>query len=304
MKKIILVSTIVLIIIGLIINKISYKNINQDNIIEPSISLYLSQTDEKDLLKIENYITGVVAAEMPASFAIEALKAQAVCARTYALRKLIDQTQYPQGADLSDDINCCQAFITQDQFAQRHPLSPALYKKIEKAVKATRGQVMLYNGEPLDALYCACCGGQTDSSKYAWGKDVPYLESVKCTYCKSARSYRSTQYLPINEICRRFNVSKPLTIKITKQSPTGRTMTLQINNKTINAAAFRSVFNLPSTWWEFQVNSQQVVVNSRGYGHGLGLCQHGANGMAQSGYNYQQILQHYYKDFSLYKLPY
>ncbi|WP_054693603.1 stage II sporulation protein D [Syntrophomonas palmitatica] len=305
MNKIKFISAIlILLIVAAVIIKTSKEPVNEEIYLEPSVSVYLSQKDTKDNLKIEQYITGTVAAEMPASFATEALKAQAVCARTYAFKKLLDHTKYPLGADFSDDISCCQAFITQDEFEERHPLSPALYKKIEKAVNDTRGQIMLYNGQPLDALYSSCCGGQTDSSLYAWGKDVPYLRTVKCPYCKSAKPYKSMQYIPSEQICRQLNVAKPLSIKIIKRSISGRTTALEVNGKVMSAAAFRSAFNLPSTWWEFKITPQKVIVYSRGYGHGLGLCQYGANGMAQSGYNYQQILKHYYGDFSLYKLPY
>lgn len=272
---------------------------------EPSIKLYLSQQKKVKTMLMEDYITGTVAAEMPASFDSEALKAQAVCARTYAFRKLLEHKQYPGQADLSDDINTCQAFISEDEFYQRHPGAGPLYKKVQQAVKTTRGEIMLYHGEPIDALYHSTCGGKTESAVHVWGKDVPYLHSVKCRYCRESNHYASVQVFSVQDLNRSLDIpdGRP-TIKITDYTPSGRIKKVVINDKELSGEKLRHLLRLPSTWCGFKVDASGVEIRSRGYGHGLGLCQYGANGMAKEGRDYHQILEKYYHGVEFSKLNY
>lgn len=276
------------------------------NIRQPYVTLYRSQNDKKLRLTLEDYIIGTVAAEMPASFEMEALKAQAVCARTYALNRLIGGKKYQNNADLSDDITCCQAYIDNDEFFRRHPGSPDKYlNKIKQAVDATRGQVMLYQGEPLDALYCSTCGGRTEDAGEAWGRKVPYLKGVACEYCRSSSHYLTRNEYSLNRLKPVLGLSgNILQIKILSTSSSGRVKKLMINGKIMSGEYLRAVLGLPSTWWSFQVKGDCLIINSRGYGHGIGMCQFGANGMAKSGYNYQQILRHYYQNFELHQITY
>lgn len=272
---------------------------------EPKIKLYLSEENKIIELLLENYIVGVVAAEMPASFELEALKAQTVCARTYAFRKLLEDRKYPQEANLSDDINSCQAYISQKEFNQRHPGYKELYKKIKEAVGQTRGEVMIYNGEPIDALYHSTCGGQTESAFNVWGENIPYLRSVKCRYCKQSRHYESVQVFSIQDFTTTLGVdnSQPQ-VQVSENTPSGRVKKIKINNKELSGEKLRHLLGLPSTWCRFKVNAQQVEIESRGYGHGLGLCQYGANGMALEGKTYHEILKHYYQDIEFSRLKY
>jgi stage II sporulation protein D len=271
---------------------------------QPEIKLYRSEYQKVITLPMEDYITGTVAAEMPASFNDEALKAQAVCARTYAFRKLLEHKPYPQQADLSDDINSCQAFISQEEFYQRHG-SKALYQKVQQAVKATRGEIMLYQGEPIDALYHSTCGGKTESAADLWGQDVPYLRSVKCRYCSQSRHYASVQVFSVQELNRSLDTtgSRPI-FKITDNTSSGRIKKVLINGKELSGEKLRQLLGLPSTWCGFKVNASRVEIHSRGYGHGLGLCQYGAGGMAEEGKDYHQILKHYYQGVEFSTLNY
>lgn len=272
--------------------------------VEPDITLYLSAMDKTVQMSLENYIIGTVAAEMPASFGIEALKAQAVCARTYAVRKITEERGYPKGAQLSDDITTCQAYISKDEFQNRNPTTyQELWDKISCAVKETRGEIMLYEGEPIDALYHSTCGGRTESSE-AVGADIPYLQSVPCDYCQNSSYYRTKQELSAQEIKNQLSVTGPIQIKITQRTPSGRVSRLDINGSTFYAETIRRTFKLPSTWWTFHQENGALIIDSRGYGHGLGLCQFGAGGMAASGYNYLKILQHYYQGIELLRLDY
>jgi len=294
-KKIRLISIALTVLLIPVFFMVKHYNIQPSPIYkEPDVKLYRSECKKVTVLPMEDYITGTVAAEMPASFNSEALKAQAVCARTYAFRKLLEHKPYPEQADLSDDINSCQAFISEEEFYQRQG-SRALYQKVQKAVKATRGEIMLYQGEPIDALYHSTCGGKTESAAYLWGKDVPYLRSVKCRYCSQSRHYTSVQVFSIQELNRSLDTtgSSP-TFKITDNTPSGRIKKVLINGEELSGEKLRQLLRLPSTWCGFKVNASRVEIHSRGYGHGLGLCQYGANGMAEEGKDYHQILKKYY----------
>lgn len=269
-----------------------------NQVAEPQIELYLHQKNKTITLSLEEYIIGTVAAEMPASFAMEALQAQAVCARTYALKKLIEKHPYPLGADLSDDINSCQAF--REVFSYPNRMNEQNLERVERAVNSTRGEVLLYKDQPIDALYHSTCGGKTETAE-----SVPYLRSVKCTYCRSSPHYYEESKFnneTINHIV--GDRGHQLNIQIMSKTSSGRINEITINGKKIYAAKLRRELDLPSQWLTFRNFDNQTQINSRGYGHGLGLCQYGANGMANKGKNYKQILQHYYHDVDLYKIPY
>lgn len=293
---------IIILIILLILIMRNYRSpdkLNQG----PFIQLYLGEEKRVQKMPLEEYITGTVAAEMPASFATEALKAQAVCARTYALRKLLQKHEYPMKADLSDDINTCQAFISKEEFMRRHPRDSEVYwEKIVQAVQSTRGEIMVYQNEPIDALYHSTCGGQTESALEVWGNEVPYLHSVKCNYCRESNYFHSVQVFNWQELpgARGKNPD----IKILEKSSTGRIKKIAINDQIISGSSLRARLGLPSTWWRLKIGQGKIIINSRGYGHGVGLCQYGANGMAQKGADYHVILNTYYQGIKTYKLKY
>lgn len=271
----------------------------------PEIKLYLSRENCIAKLPLEEYIMGVVAAEMPASFGLEALKAQAVCARSYTLRRLLIPKSYPLGADVTDDIYNCQAYIAQSEFQSRNPKNyKILWDKISSAVQETSGQVMVYNGEVIDALYHSTCGGQTESAANAWSRDIPYLRSVDCDYCKESKYYETRQVFTIQDIQKRTGIKaqNPLTLAISEKTSSGRVKRLKINQFSISGEKFRQALNLPSTSWNFESAQGKLIVTSRGYGHGLGLCQYGANGMAKRGKSYREILWRYYRHFEFYQI--
>jgi stage II sporulation protein D len=298
MKKILLLISLLLVFILSYLWHIS--SLKSQKAPEPSVKLYLHQKNEVIDLYLEDYIVGTVAAEMPASFEIEALKAQAVCARTYTIKKIIDRHSYPLQANVSDDINSCQAFYD----ISANNISHDNLKRIKTAVTETRGEIMLYNSRPIDALYHSCCGGKTDSS---WGDSVnlDYLKAVKCKYCKESLHYYEKHYFPNCRLAALVGGKEnKLNIKILSTSPGGRANQISINGKKIWAADLRRQLNLPSQWLSFKVGSQQTEITTRGYGHGLGMCQYGANGLAKQGKNYEDILHYYYQDIQIYKLPY
>jgi stage II sporulation protein D len=302
-KRALFIAIVVLIITA--VGAGGYIHARKAAVSEPFIHLYLHDQQKIVAMNLEEYIKGTVAAEMPASFDMEALKAQAVCARTYAIKKLLNNSIYPQGADLSDDTQSCQAYISLQNFALQNPERRELLERINEAVDATRGEIIVYGSEPIDALYCSTCGGQTESPEAVWGGKIDYLTSVKCDDCKESTHYEDTTVVS-NDIIKKLvkDNSKSLHIKILSCTPGGRPQKISINNHPIDAATVRKALNLPSNWIEFEVSSKTTAIHTRGYGHGVGLCQWGANGMAQRGCNYHQILQKYYTGVSFYKIEY
>ena len=286
----------VLLVISLI-GICQYFQARKEATLEPYIKLYLHEQGTIVGMDLEQYIKGVVTAEMPASFDIEALKAQAVCARTYAVKKLTEEHSYPQGADLSDDVNYCQAYASS---------SPGeLAKRIDEAVESTRGEIMLFDSKPIDALYCSTCGGKTESAAAVWGKDVSYLRSVKCDDCTNSPHYQNSQTINNEDLNKLVgDKGKTLNIKILTQTPSGRLKSLSINGHQLDAGTLRTELKLPSSWLEFHPSVNTTVINTKGYGHGVGLCQYGANGMAQRGKDYHQILKKYYSGIVFYQLAY
>lgn len=299
-RKFIFILLIIFLTISLIIK---HQQKPVDKFPEPKIKLYLTENDQVLQLQLEEYLIGTVAAEMPASFELEALKAQAICARTYALRKLISSYKYPRQADLSDDIYSCQAYIGKNKYDN---WQPDLVDKIRQAVTQTRGQIMIYDNKPIDALYHSTCGGQTESAFNGWGKDIPYLQSVKCKYCQDSKHYRNITNATYSYLSQIFGLpgDKTMPIEILARTSTGRVKKIQIGSQTISGEKFRQVLNLPSTWFYLDTKGNNLIIKSNGYGHGSGMCQWGANGMARAGKDYRQILSFYYKNFEYYKINY
>lgn len=301
-KKItILILLIIIIVLLFWINNIIFRT--QFN---PQINLYLHESNKTIQIDFEEYLIGTVAAEMPASFGIEALKAQAVCARTYAYKRIIEQHPYPQGANLTDDINNCQAYMSWQQFKSAHPYNTRMYyDKIRKAVKETEGLIMVFDGKPIDALYHSTCGGKTEDSVYAWGNDIPYLQSVKCKYCANSSYYQKEFLITGHDLKNKLNEKlNHINLRIMERSKNGRVKKLKINNQVISGEKFRFLFNLPSAWFYLEADDSNFKVKTHGYGHGVGMCQYGSNGIALEGKDFKEILNYYYQDIELYKLAY
>jgi stage II sporulation protein D len=289
---------------------------------EQFLKIYHTEQKKVMELPLEEYITGVVAAEMPASFHPEALKAQAVIARTYALAKagrLGGCTENP-GADLCTSGTCCQAWEDMQTIAQKWPGEEAssYREKIVGAVQSTRGMVLMYQGELAQTVYHSTCGGETEKAVDAWreGCDVPYLQNVKCSFCRHSPHYSTELALDpatyaaalrgeadVLPVLGKGNI--PL-MEVVQRSSSGRNMFLKIGNsgRLYRGEEIRRLLGLSSTFFRWQTKEDRIVFSTRGYGHGVGLCQYGADGMATEGYNFQEILDFYYKGTEVQLLDY
>lgn len=247
---------------------------------------------------LDNYLIGVVAAEMPISFEVEALKAQAVAARTYAYKrqKNINET--------IDPTKIGQAFNTLDEMKNKWGKNfDKNYKKIKDIVYSTKGLVMLYENEPIEAVFHSTSAGMTETAENIWGKNLPYIKSVDSKVDENAPNFYFTTKISNNEfikkIANKFNdldKNKILkTFNIKKRSNAGYVLEVEICGKSISGREIRNIFGIRSTNFTIEKNKDYIIFKTKGYGHGAGMSQYGANFMAKEGKTFSEILNHYYK---------
>lgn len=278
------------------------------------INVLKKSTKKVERMPLEEYVIGAVAAEMPAEFLAEALKAQAVACRTYAARKIskkmVHQGYEKQKVYLCDDFSHCQAYIDKSQMKQRWGKNfDKYYKKIYSAVMSTKGEVLVYNGEIIDCLFHAASGGKTEDAKEVFGRTVSYLQSVVSRGEEACPKFSGEFYFGYDEFIKRLksiypnlkidtkNISSQ--IKVLQRTSTQRVKTIKVGNITISGNSFRSIFGLYSTEFWIYPQARGIKIRTRGYGHGLGMSQWGANYLARQGKNYKEILFYYYKNVKL-----
>ena len=265
------------------------------------INVYNTETEKLMQLEMETYIAGVVAAEMPASFELDALKAQAVAARTFALKRMNTPNSnvtalYPK-AQITTSPATCQAWISDDEQRERWGKDYIKWhQKIIQAVTETAGEVLCYDGVLIDPVYHASCGGgATESAEYVWGNAKPYLVSVPCNHPADQHS-GVTMAISQAELMEKLDLqSNAVNVIAEERTPSNRLKTMLVGDNTIRGSELRNALGLKSTLIDWLIIGEQMIVTTNGYGHGAGMCQNGANYYAQLGYNYQQILQHYYR---------
>ena len=265
------------------------------------INVYNTETEKLMQLEMETYIAGVVAAEMPASFELDALKAQAVAARTFALKRMNTPNSnvtalYPK-AQITTSPATCQAWISDDEQRERWRKDYIKWhQKIIQAVTETAGEVLCYDGVLIDPVYHASCGGgATESAEYVWGNAKPYLVSVPCNHPADQHS-GVTMAISQAELMEKLDLqSNAVNVIAEERTPSNRLKTMLVGDNTIRGSELRNALGLKSTLIDWLIIGDQMIVTTNGYGHGAGMCQNGANYYAQRGYNYQQILQHYYR---------
>lgn len=273
------------------------------------VRVYLHQENRVAYMQLEDYLVGVVGAEMPAEFPVDALKAQAVAARTYVVKRIraggVDNPLHA-GADICDDHRHGQAWLPREELKKRWGTVRYYnyYYKVKKAVDETRGEVLTYQGELIDPAYHASCGGRTENSEDVWKYQAPYLKSVPCPYDSDPDPVQTASFsfaqvdqalgtsLSAVPAAGKAKVSRDF--KLVEKTNTGRPKTLLIGNRQFQAVAVRDLLGLRSTRFSWNIEGDTVTFTTTGYGHGVGLCQYGAKGMAEHGYNYRVILGHYY----------
>ena len=275
-------------------NNTSSNNTTNSSVSE--ITVYRSNGSVINL-NMTDYLIGVVSSEMPASFNFEALKAQSVLARTYALKA--KQT----GKKLTDTVST-QSYIDIDQMKNKWGNSfNTYYNKIKNAVENTNGEYLSYNGNYIEALYHSTNNGKTESSLDVFGNYYPYLISVSSEYDKNASSYLRTINMPLDTISNKLGLSlnNDSVISILSYTDGGNIKEININGNNFSGKKVRELLGLRSADFDISISDNNANITTRGYGHGVGMSQYGANGMANAGYSYKDILSHYYPGTTLTK---
>lgn len=275
----------------------------------PSVYKVLDK-DTKKILELTpvEYIIGVIAAEIPASFEIEALKAQAVAAHSYALHQMGIQLQNPdeslKGAYLSTDPAHFQAYMSQKERQKRFGANfEAQEQKISDAVNAVINEILVYEEEPIAAAFHSISSGKTESAQTVWGKEIPYLIAVDSSIdlqnnkCKTISSFTEKEARSILELnLPNADLSSQLNnwIQIDSRSDSGTVLDVTVGGMKADGRDIRTWFDLPSANFSIKVSKDSLSFTTYGYGHGVGMSQYGANDMAKEGKNHQEILAHYY----------
>lgn len=258
---------------------------------------------------MDEYLPGAVAGEMPASFDIEALKAQAAAARTYILYKISHETPAHPQADVCCNPSCCKAELSQAQMLAAWGGAYEEYRaKIDMAVSATDGQYLTYDGEPIQAVFHSSSDGMTAASGEIWS-DEPYLVCVSSPEGEEdVPNFISTVTSSVEGFSEAILAERPLAdlsgapsswIGQMKLTESGRVSSVEIGGETVGAGELRSIFGLRSTAFTLEYTDGEFVFTVRGFGHGVGMSQYGANVLAAQGLDYREILAHYYPETEL-----
>ena len=274
------------------------------------ITIYRTSSGTAETIDFEDYVKGVVSGEMPSTFHIEALKAQAVAARTYSLARVLragseGNPQAHPAAPLCDSTHC-QVYRSPSELEQLKGSAWMNddWQKICSAVDKTKGQLLYYNGELVEqALFHSSSGGKTENSEDVFAAAVPYLTSVDSPYEEKATHREEKHAFTIDELASAVRSSYPGTdfgsitagsIKILSRSSGDRVASMQIGSGTLTGREVREALDLPSANFTVDISGNTVTFTSNGSGHGVGMSQYGADGMAENGYDYKEILSHYY----------
>ena len=264
-----------------------------------SISLYDRASGKTEEMPLEEYLIGVVGAEMPASFPLEALKAQAVAARTYAVRHM---TAFGgsgcSGADICTDSGCCQSYRSQEQLKKKFGGDARQYMdKLRQAVYETKGEYAAYNGEPIEALYHSSAGGRTEDAQNVFSAALPYLVGVDSPGEETAGKYAAEVTVSLGEFTNRVNKKWPAA-KL-KKNRLGEQV--KVVSRYDSGRELRKLFDLNSANFTLSIG-EKVTIRTKGYGHGVGMSQYGARAMALEGAGYEEILKHYYTGIEIEKV--
>ncbi len=269
---------------------------------EPTINVKDKEDNIKNI-NLEEYLIGVLAAEMPASFHEEALKAQAVASRSYAAYKI--KTNQNQEYDILTDVTN-QSYITKEEMQEKWASEYEFYlSKITNAVNSTKGEVMYYDNEIIEAFYFAMSNGATEDAQSVFAENLPYIKSVSSTWDnESLNNFIVKATFTKEKFCEALALENCTTINInnTNRSSTNRVNKITINNQEFKGTDLRKKLNLRSTDFTIEIGEKNIDITTKGYGHGVGMSQYGANGMAKEGYTYKEILNYYYNEITVNKI--
>lgn len=275
----------------------STRKVSEPEIIDTNTYVNIHRNSGVVTLELEEYIKGVVAAEMPLEFNIEALKAQSIIARTYTYKALA------RGTKLTDNEST-QSYKSDDELRALWGSKYNTYiNKLTSAVKDTKGMYLTYNGEYIEAVYHSTSNGKTESAEEVWGNAFAYLKSTSSEYDTTNKSFQMDKFISYSELSSLLNtnINQDSEFKILDRTVGDRVKSISINGTIFNGVNLRNTLKLRSADFSINKTDDGVIFTTKGYGHGVGMSQYGANGMANNGYNYNQILEHYYMGTKLEK---
>lgn len=314
-----IVLVMVLVALPAALARVSTKPVPQpveDETDQIPIHVFMPEQKQVETMRLADYLVGVVAAEMPSEFADEALKAQFVVARTYAVRRMRQFNgkggcSLEQAADICADPRTGQAYVTKAEYARKHGAvnANALWDRLAGLQTETAGMVLRYDGKFIDPLYHSVSGTRTENSGDYFQEQLPYLLSVDDRWGAQSPKLKATQtFSPAQLADRLENAGRPvaapalssavkagrLPVEVLTQTSSGRVATVRVLNETMSGRHLREALGLPSSNFTVTLKNGQIIFQTTGNGHGVGMSQYGADGMARAGKTYADILAHYY----------
>ena len=268
-----------------------------------TVRIKRNATGKIDNVLLEDYIVGVLAGEMPVSFEIEALKAQAVAARTYVMKRLVNNKD--NDYDIID-TTLNQVYLDNDELKKKWGNNYVNYiNKLKTAVLETSGEYITYKDNIIDALFFSTSVGATENSEEVFVSALPYLRSVDSSWdAEVSPVFSENNTFSLKEFYNKLNLtySNNLSIDVLQTTSTGRIKKIKINGTTFNGTTVAGKLGIRSDYFNISRDNDTVLVTTKGYGHGVGMSQYGAEAMAKKGYTYDKILKHYYKDVDIKKI--
>lgn len=300
-KKILLFSFLIILIPFIIVSIfISNDNIKFNYTSNNIVRVYKEKENIIVSVPLEEYVYRVVSSEMPATFNVEALKAQAVASRTYVMYQIKKNKE--KDYDVYDSENS-QVYSEEDKLKERWQEKYKEYSnKIKKVVVDTIGECIFYDNEIIDALFFSTSVGYTENSEAVFSESLPYLRSVESKWDIDSPSYESEKNFTKQEFCNILNIDcSNLGIEVLSKTSTGKIDKIKIANKEYTGKDLRIILELKSSYFEI-ISDKNIVIKTKGYGHNVGMSQYGANGMANAGYKYKDIIKHYYTGVEIKKI--
>lgn len=260
---------------------------------EPSVSVFRQENEIQ--LPLEEYLLGVVASEMPVSFELEALKAQAIAARTFVAARNYQV----------DDTTASQVYKSDEELkAQWGDNYPTYIEKIKQAVNETQGKILTYQGSPITAAFFSSSNGTTNNAQDYWLNEVEYLQAVDSHWDNEVKENQKELTFSLSDLASKLGLTSLSTFVITENYDNGYVKSVQADDQVFTGRKIREVLALPSSSFTITNNGNDITFTTTGSGHGIGMSQYGANGMALEGFHYDEILNHYYQNVKIEDLVY
>lgn len=279
------------------------KQIEEQKEVKVYVKVKREKLERIDKVELEDYVVGVLAGEMPTTFHIEALKAQAVAARSYVLKRV--EYNKDKEYDVVDTVTN-QVYLDNEYLKERWKDEyQEKILKLKRAVAETSLEYISYEGKIADALFFSTSNGRTENSEEIFSFETPYLRSVESVWDEiTSPVFKDQKTFSISDFYSALEIEQKekLTIEVLRESSTGRVLNLKINGVEMKGSDVAKKLGLRSNDFEIIEEADQIIINTSGYGHGVGMSQYGALGMANEGYKYDEILKHYYKGVTIEKL--